>query len=653
MMQLDELILYPGPGNPRSVAFDAGELNIITGDSETGKSSIINILRYLLGADSLDVPRGPIRSRVKWYGLRAHVRSTEFFIGRPAVSPNAKTTTAAMLRARGGPAPSWEELSANTTGAEVREYLGGLLGFEDNLHVPPDGQTRRPLAANFVHTLYYCFQGQGEIANPDILFHRQNKDPWQAQTIKDTLPYFLGAQGAEELRKREQLDLLKRKLRRAATKLSRIESELDSGARGVTELVAQAQAVNLLPRDYQIVDFESSCAALASVRDASDTFGLMTTAAADHQGMMERRRELLSEFRENSIQLQHLDEFAHAGERYGGELIEQQARLASLELIRTETTSASCVVCGQDLEGTQEDISRDIQSSLGWVARRLATAQRERPRIQGARSGLLRRREELSEELRTVTATIRALAEQDELVARAADAVNAQSYVRGRIAQYLELIESHDGEGLQVLRDEVAQLQSEVEELSERLDFAGVRSRTISLLQVVNRPLTSYAQRLRLEHSEISVRIDPDRLTIVADTADGPAYMDQGEIGSGKNWVGYHLSAYLAMHSFFVDRERPVPAFIVFDQPSQAFFPRDRERGGDLDELSDTDRETTRELYRLMYDVVRELRGDLQIIALDHADFEDEPWFRNSVRQRWREGKKLIPAEWYESTPPA
>ena len=37
-----------------------------------------------------------------------------------------------------------------------------------------------------------------EIANPDILFHRQNRE-WMPQTIRDTLPYFLGAQGADDL----------------------------------------------------------------------------------------------------------------------------------------------------------------------------------------------------------------------------------------------------------------------------------------------------------------------------------------------------------------------------------------------------------------------------------------------------------------------
>lgn len=52
--------------------------------------------------------------------------------------------------------------------------------------------------------------------------------------------------------------------------------------------------------------------------------------------------------------------------------------------------------------------------------------------------------------------------------------------------------------------------------------------------------MTAWAQQLDLEHAEDGVEIDLDRLTIVADNPDGPAYMDRGEIGSGMNWVGYH-----------------------------------------------------------------------------------------------------------------
>jgi transposase-like protein len=233
-------------------------------------------------------------------------------------------------------------------------------------------------------------------------------------------------------------------------------------------------------------------------------------------------------------------------------------------------------------------------------------------------------------------------------VGPAGGAVNVQSYVRGRIALYLDSSVDTGDEELDRLRRDVVRAEETASALAEALESDAVRSRTTSLLRTVSRQMTAWAQQLDLEHAGDGALIDLDRLTIVADTPNGPAYMDAGGIGSGMNWVGYHLTAYLALQRFFIEHERPVPSFIVFDQPSQAFFPRDRETGGDLDELTDTDRENTRRLYELTFEVVQQLGGALQVIALDHADFEDD-WFANSVVQRWRGGHALIPSDWLDA----
>jgi hypothetical protein len=61
MMQLDKLVLFNRHGDARPVALSSGALNVITGDSRTGKSSLINIIRFRLGSGSPNVPFGPIQ----------------------------------------------------------------------------------------------------------------------------------------------------------------------------------------------------------------------------------------------------------------------------------------------------------------------------------------------------------------------------------------------------------------------------------------------------------------------------------------------------------------------------------------------------------------------------------------------------------------
>jgi hypothetical protein len=179
---------------------------------------------------------------------------------------------------------------------------------------------------------------------------------------------------------------------------------------------------------------------------------------------------------------------------------------------------------------------------------------------------LLERQRAARDEIRDVDQALNTLATRDETVQRARDAVNVQSYVRGRIALYLDSSDDTGDEELERLRREVATAEQLAASLAESLDGDAVRSRTTSLLRTVSRQMTNWAQALDLEHAEHGALIDIDELTVVADTPQGPAYMNAGGIGSGMNWVGYHLTAYLALQNFFIRKRRPVPSFIVLDQ---------------------------------------------------------------------------------------
>ncbi|GAG44610.1 unnamed protein product, partial [marine sediment metagenome] len=139
------------------------------------------------------------------------------------------------------------------------------------------------------------------------------------------------------------------------------------------------------------------------------------------------------------------------------------------------------------------------------------------------------------------------------------------------------------------------------------------------------------------------LRLDLKRLLVVADGENGPIPMDQ--MGAGENWVGYHLITHLALHKWFVSRGRPVPRFLFIDQPSQVYFPEDRDWDEDDGSERDEDRQAVGRMYNLARAVADELRDELQIIITDHANIS-EPWFQECVVERWRGGLKLVPPEW-------
>lgn len=158
--------------------------------------------------------------------------------------------------------------------------------------------------------------------------------------------------------------------------------------------------------------------------------------------------------------------------------------------------------------------------------------------------------------------------------------------------------------------------------------------------------MTAMAKQLGLGYTQEGVRLDPVALTVVAgDPEDDPLWLSE-DIGSGKNWVGYHLVTLLALHKHFVDHSRPVPRFLMLDQPTQAFYPSERRRARDrsLNELPDEDQQLVRQQFALLRDVVSEMDGELQIVVTDHADIA-EKWFEPT--HEWRDGKALVPGDWY------
>ncbi|WP_217435657.1 DUF3732 domain-containing protein [Cupriavidus gilardii] len=60
-------------------------------------------------------------------------------------------------------------------------------------------------------------------------------------------------------------------------------------------------------------------------------------------------------------------------------------------------------------------------------------------------------------------------------------------------------------------------------------------------------------------------------------------------------------------------------------------------------------REPARGLFSLIFEVVESLKGKFQVIITDHPDFSDNARFQKALRERWRDGLKLVPEDW----PPA
>ena len=70
-LQIREIVLWPRDTNfePRRLQFQLGKVNVISGASRTGKSAVIPIIDYCLGAGTCSIPVKTIRKYCEWFGV--------------------------------------------------------------------------------------------------------------------------------------------------------------------------------------------------------------------------------------------------------------------------------------------------------------------------------------------------------------------------------------------------------------------------------------------------------------------------------------------------------------------------------------------------------------------------------------------------------
>src|SRR5690242_8058953 len=97
-VNLRTIHLYSHDGRTRTVSFKSSGLNIVTGQSKTGKSAIIDIIDYCLGRSRCYVAEGIIRQRVSWFGLEIGSGDERLFIARKNPGPGIETSPDIFIR---------------------------------------------------------------------------------------------------------------------------------------------------------------------------------------------------------------------------------------------------------------------------------------------------------------------------------------------------------------------------------------------------------------------------------------------------------------------------------------------------------------------------------------------------------------------------
>ena len=638
-MQLAKIVLYKDNQHRRVVDFNRGKVNVIVGDSKTGKSALIDIVDYCLCSDECHVASGVIRDNVFWFAVVVDFGQDFYIFARQNPDTKQATTISEMYFAKVDEdfLPSFDDIYANTNVDSVKQFLAAKIGLSENVQAVDDGGTREPLPVTFKHSRQFCYQPQSLIANKDLIFYNTT-NTFALQALKDALPYLFGAVRDDVIIIEHKIKALKSELRQWKTKKREQEDIASEQSSLAVSLLEEAKSVGL-----------ASFSSVDAIRDKFEVlqeitlwepsqlkFYTQNNIDTEIQELVSQRLQLIEQLGDIQEKKSVANKFGEEGSLYFSELMAQHQRLKSIEIL-PKGDHTCCPLCHREL-GEEVPKVREIYSSLEKISSALEDSQEQTLRNQKYVAELINEESQIKSKIKQVEDSIHALYQKKEDARILRDLNVQRGKVIGRISLFLEKLQVKDTD---VIESNIAALESEIANLEAQISKSTKEDLMTSKMAVINSYMNlDWKRSLDLEDEDAIVTFDPKRMQLYAISRD-EKYIPLNQMGSGANWVGYHLLLHFALHKFFLKNQRPIPRFLMLDQPSQVYFPSD---SSDLSKCKDI--EAVKRMFKFIIDRANEMGEGFQVIMTEHANLQESE-FQQLVIQQWYDGNKLIPEDWY------
>lgn len=631
-------------GQRREVTFAADELNIITGASGTGKSTLIKAIDYCLGSSKCELP-AHVRRRSIAVGVKWVAGDAEMIIGR-VIPPVGQATSTRMFTSTGRNLPlpeTVDEFEGTTTVEAAKAFIERAFGIGDVISEPDAAAARG--RATVRHVTPYLFVTKEVIYSESTLLHGLEKAD-KARDIIAAMPYFLRATD-------EASAIDERRLRQLQRALEKEEAKARS--RAAAETALKQRATNLLTEAHRIGLAKSpsldapEATLLAELKTIGETPLQANTYPDEGElgALNRRRREILAEVSAPRRHLQATRTALREATGFQGAVLRQRDKLMLAEHLHLDGIAEVCPVCEAPSERGRE-AARALRTTLTKVRAESVAVERVRPRLVEHDRALEEEIGQLNIELRRIDDQIQTWLRQSEETRRLADLGQLRAHLLGRISFFLEASVDEPRQAtrdLSVLRAEIAELEARVDKEAKEIKLRRAEARISQFASEAFVALPTVAPCIG---SELDFSSRQPEVTVIEE--ESGAVLRLPDVGSDQNYLAIHIALSFALQRYFQTVNAPVPGLLVLDQISRPYFPTS---GEDEDEAEisgdeeDEDVQAMRKHIDFLFSETARRKG-LQVLLIEHAYFADDPRYVNATRERWTRasGQALIPLNW-------
>lgn len=635
------IVIFNKDGEKRIVTLKQG-VNIITGDSKTGKSALVEIIDYCLCSTRCTIPKGKITEFSYLYVLVMSINNNDYLIGRQNWDDGGKMFFS-KESAEFDPESlelnyfSRDPLSCKDVQYEIECALGLMI---TNMATDGDKQGKKASLRSMVS---YLFQHQNLMASKFALFYRFS-DYYKRKDAIDQFPVFAGMIGQEYYSDLIQLNALKYQLKQKYKRQKANEKSTAYIKEKLSPLLGNYFA--LLEQDFDCNMSAQEMLKLTSNLpefDDSQLFG-ETKIAERYNQLNSELEELRDKERDILLQINNFDKASSMGEKFS-ELLHDLKKQTSVSEIKG--VEYVCPICGQDCRKITEKDSEIIEATQ-WLDNELKITEKYTTNFSEDVRKLKAAHSEIRTKIKGVLDNIKTIEEKyisSEMLVTKRKKVN---YAKANIMVFAEMSDSGIFESVD---KDIEDLKEKIKKLEETIDGFDVGTKMGKAKTFLSENMNRLAKTLDFEEE-----YKPINLNFGLDDESFDIYQYQNntekihlyEMGSGANWVSCHIALFLSFLHFFAKQDNsPMLLTMFFDQPSQVYFPEGWAET--KNKVNAADIKAVNKMYKTIFDEIHTIGVETgflpQIIIVDHVDGNDlecKDEFSKYVRCNWRNGEALI-----------
>ncbi|HHH2169629.1 TPA: DUF3732 domain-containing protein [Yersinia enterocolitica] len=594
-MQITNILIWQTDKTLRNFELEENKVNVITGDSGKGKSSILSIIDYCLLSSSSDgISKTNVDNFVNWYGIRFNLNGKYHTICRKATHYEEDDF---VYFDKNGEIP--ETPINNLKKNVLKEHLNYEFGINSSLKIPYGGRfIQQGSKISYRYFIPHCFIDQTTLTSSEHLYSKIS-DLKTRERIDRTFDMALGSEHAETMIMRTRLEELQRNLARIEYKQSASKDSYVNFENEIESLYDRAYHLGLTRSNKQEPTVGDKLDHLKTIISYNDINEIPE---------INERIKLEKEYFTLNKELSDINDYIETSTEYKKFLKENQDSLLIAKylddnynnIIYTENIySIVKSLLNQSLE-IKKAIAQKGKNSL------ISKTHEKKKEIESKISLLSKKLSLLSNENITPSALYRFIGELSSEVKR------------------VDVIPKHD------YTENIESITSKIDELEGKVKDNNIfKEYTLSLL---NDKIKQTLSRMPLKGFEDATPIvNKGKKTL--DLVNKNQVEKMIDIGSASNYMYVHVAYFLALHELVRERNvRWVPRFLVIDQPSTPYFSTGGRKTDDFASLDAALNEINSFIEKM------KSHGGFQIILLEHI--EESYWL-----EREMENFKLVDNE--------